>query len=98
VLNNVVYVYKTKDEWFILKDKTFSFKEVGEKGVTECNFGSIQVTTYVHDNKLQQLFIYIPTLQKTFFLSSIYPDLDQFLHMIQTLKTKNQIRYFGRTE
>jgi hypothetical protein len=64
VLNDVIHVFKTREEWFILKEKTFSFKESGKQGITECYFGSIQVTTYVHDNEIQQHFINIPRFKR----------------------------------
>jgi hypothetical protein len=45
MLTNIVYLFKTHEEWIILKEKNFSYKEIGKKGVTECNYNSIRALT-----------------------------------------------------
>jgi hypothetical protein len=91
MLKDIVYLFKTNEEWFVLRNKIFSFREIGKKGITHCNYSSLQITCYGYNDKFQQVFIHIPALQKTFFLSFYeYPDIEEFYLTLRSLKEKNK--------
>jgi hypothetical protein len=90
MLKDILYFFKTDEEWFVLRKNNFSFKEIGKKEVTHCNYNSIRVVTYKSGDDLKQLFIHIPALNKTFFLSCFYPGLNQFTNTLTLLKEKNK--------
>jgi hypothetical protein len=89
MLQDALYIFKTDEEWIILRKDKFSFKVIDQKGITHCNYNSLKVLTYEQENKLIQLFIHIPTLDRIFFLSTYFPGLEQFAKKLKILIEKS---------
>jgi hypothetical protein len=95
MLQDAIYIFKTKDEWLVLRKNVFSYKEAGKKGMSHCDYNSIKLLEFEKENKLTQLFIHIPALDKVFFLSTYYPGLEGFARNLKILKEKNS--FLGRS-
>jgi hypothetical protein len=91
MIKDLVYLFKSNEAWFILRNSNLTIREINGNSIT-CFYNSVQVTSYIFDDKVQQLFLHIPALQKTFFLSYYeYPDLlEEFDTMLRKMKDKNK--------
>jgi hypothetical protein len=90
VVQNLVYLFKSKEAWFILRNNTLTIREFDGNSIN-CFYNSVKLTSFIHEDKLHQLFIHIPALQKTHFLSYFeYPDLlENFDSKLRKMKELN---------